>query len=111
MFRCMRTDLLKGHVDLVLLSCLREGPAHGYLIVKRLRDRSDGEFELLEGTLYPALHRLEESGFVTSRWSIESGRRRRVYRLTRRGAAVLRERVAEWREFSDTVNLVLRGAS
>jgi PadR family transcriptional regulator, regulatory protein PadR len=107
----MRTDLLKGHVDLVLLSCLREGPAHGYLIVKRLRDRSHGEFELLEGTLYPALHRLEESGFVTSRWSIESGRRRRVYRLTRRGAAVLRERVAEWSEFSRTVNLVLGGAS
>lgn len=107
----MRTELLKGHVDLVLLSCLSEGPAHGYLIVKRLRDRSDGEFELLEGTLYPALHRLEERGLVASRWSTENGRRRRVYRLTRRGAAALGERVAEWRDFSHTVNLVLRGAS
>jgi PadR family transcriptional regulator, regulatory protein PadR len=107
----MRTDLLKGHVDLVLLSCLREGPAHGYLIVKRLLLRSDGEFELLEGTLYPALHRLEESGLVASRWETENGRRRRVYRLTRKGRVALGERVAEWREFSRTVNLVLRGAS
>ncbi len=60
----MRTDLLKGHLDLVLLSCLREGPAHGYLISQRLRERSGGVFELLEGTLYPALHRLEAAGAV-----------------------------------------------
>jgi PadR family transcriptional regulator PadR len=106
----MRSDVLKGHLDLVLLSCLREGPAHGYLIAKRLLARSDGEFELLEGTLYPALHRLEESGLVASRWSSENGRRRRVYRLTRKGRAALGEKAAEWREFSRTVNLVLRGA-
>jgi PadR family transcriptional regulator PadR len=107
----MRTDLLKGHVELVLLSCLEEGPAHGYLIVKRLSARSAGEFELLEGTLYPALHRLEEAGLVASRWSAENGRRRRVYRLTRRGRAALNQRIEEWRRFSGTVDLVLRGAS
>jgi PadR family transcriptional regulator, regulatory protein PadR len=78
--------------------------------VKRLLARSDGEFELLEGTLYPALHRLEETGLVASRWTTENGRRRRIYRLTRKGRAALGERVAEWREFSRTVNLVLRGA-
>ena len=107
----MRTNLLKGHLDLVLLSCLREGPAHGYLIIKRLRERSVGEFDLLEGTLYPALHRLEESGFVTSTWATEGGRRRRVYRLTSKGDRALGERAAEWRKFTHTVNAVLDGAA
>jgi transcriptional regulator len=107
----MRTDLLKGHLDLVLLSCLREGPAHGYLISRRLRERSGGEFDLLEGTLYPALHRLEAAGAVSSKWSSESGRRRRVYQLTRKGSAALASRENEWRQFTSTVNLVLGGAS
>ena len=83
----MRTDLLKGHLDLVLLSCLRDGPAHGYLISKRLRERSVGEFDLLKGTLYPALHRLEAAGLVSSSSTTEAGRRRRVYRLTPKGRA------------------------
>jgi DNA-binding PadR family transcriptional regulator len=103
----MRTDLLKGHLDLVLLSCLRDGPAHGYLLIKRLRERSVGEFELLEGTLYPALHRLERAGLASSSWAAERGRRRRVYRLTAKGTRVLGVREAEWRRFSQTVNAVL----
>ncbi|MBM2823484.1 MAG: transcriptional regulator, PadR-like family [Thermoleophilia bacterium] len=107
----MRTDLLKGHLDLVLLSCLREGPAHGYLISQRLRERSRGEFDLLEGTLYPALHRLEASDAVSSKWSSESGRRRRIYQLTRKGSEALASRENEWRQFASTVNLVLGGAS
>jgi DNA-binding PadR family transcriptional regulator len=107
----MRTDLLKGHLDLVLLSCLRQGPAHGYLIGRRLRERSRGEFDLLEGTLYPALHRLEAAGAVSSKWSSESGRRRRVYELTRKGNAALASRQSEWRQFTSTVDLVLGGAS
>jgi PadR family transcriptional regulator, regulatory protein PadR len=103
----MRTNLLKGHLDLVLLSCLRDGPAHGYLVIKRLRERSVGEFDLLEGTLYPALHRLEQSGLVTSRWSTEGGRRRRVYQLTAKGHRALGERAAEWRTFTQAVDAVL----
>ncbi len=103
----MRTDLLKGHLDLVLLSCLREGPAHGYLISQRVRERSGGEFGLLEGTLYPALHRLEAAGAVSSKWSSASGRRRRVYQLTRKGSASLAGRETEWRQFANTVDLVL----
>lgn len=105
----MRTDLLKGHLDLVLLACLREGPAHGYLISKRLRELSLGEFDLLEGTLYPALHRLEAASLIRSSWSEESGRRRRVYRLTRKGSHILGERKAEWHKFTRTVNVVLGG--
>jgi len=107
----MRTDLLKGHLDLVLLSCLREGPAHGYLLGRRVRERSDGEFELLEGTLYPALHRLEASGLVSSSWATVAGRRRRIYRLTSKGTRALGEREAEWRRFSQTVNGVLGGTA
>jgi DNA-binding PadR family transcriptional regulator len=105
----VRTDLLKGHLDLVLLSCLQDGPAHGYLLIKRLRERSAGEFELLEGTLYPALHRLESVGLVASRWSTSSGRRRRVYRLTQKGTHALGERTDEWRTFTRTVNDILAG--
>jgi PadR family transcriptional regulator len=107
----MRTNLLKGHLDLVLLSCLREGPAHGYLIIKRLRERSGGEFDLLEGTLYPALHRLEQSGLVTSKWSTKGGRRRRVYELTGKGGRALGERAAAWRRFTQSVDTVLNGHS
>lgn len=110
-FLGIRTDLLRGHLDLVLLSCLREGPAHGYLLSKRVKERSDGEFELLEGTLYPALHRLEAAVLVTSSWSLERGRRRKVYRLTVRGTRALGEREAEWRAFARTVDGVLGGAA
>lgn len=107
----MRTDLLKGHLDLVLLACLRDGPAHGYLIIKRLRERSVGQFELLEGTLYPAMHRLEAAGLASSSWSSEGGRRRRVYRLTGKGERSLGKRTDEWREFTQTVNTVLKGST
>jgi PadR family transcriptional regulator, regulatory protein PadR len=105
----MRTDLLKGHLDLVLLSCLQDGPAHGYLLIKRLRERSSEEFDLLEGTLYPALHRLEKRGLVASTWSASSGRRRRVYRLTQKGNRALGERTDEWRTFTRAMDQILAG--
>ena len=93
----------------MLLSCLQDGPVHGYLLIKRLRERSGGEFDLLEGTLYPALHRLEAGGLVASTWSTSSGRRRRVYRLTVKGNRVLSERAAEWRTFTRAVDGILAG--
>ena len=80
----MRSERLKGHLDLLLLSVLSRGPGHGYEVITRLRDRSGGTFELPEGTVYPALHRLEEGGLLASAWDVVSGRRRRIYRLTRR---------------------------
>ena len=103
----MKADLLKGHVDLVLLSCLHEGPAHGYLLVKRLRERSAGEVELLEGTVYPALHRLEAGGLVASTWSTASGRRRRVYRITKNGNRALGARTDDWRALTRVVDSIL----
>src|SRR5438270_2500489 len=68
-------EMLKGHLDGLLLSVVAEGQAHGYVLIERLRERSTGEFDLPEGTVYPALHRLEASGLLRSTW-VEAGRRR-----------------------------------
>lgn len=94
----------------MLLACLEDEPAHGYRIIELLRERSDGVFELAEGTIYPALRRLEGDGLVTSTWSSGPGdRRRRTYRLTTRGAAELAARQAEWKTFATAVTTVLGG--
>ena len=100
-------DLLRGHLDLVVLAVLRDGPLHGYAIIQTLRERTEGDFDVLEGTLYPALHRLEASGMVKSEWDSTSGRRRRVYSLTRRGRHTLSARADEWRSFVRRLELVV----
>jgi DNA-binding PadR family transcriptional regulator len=107
----MEAEKLKGHLDLLLLSVLSRGPGHGYEIITRLRDGSDGAFELPEGTVYPALHRLEGAGLLASAWDRVSGRRRRIYRLTPAGAAALAEQAQRWREFTGSVARVLGGAA
>lgn len=103
----MKGDLLKGNLDLLLLTVLREGPMHGYAIIEALRRRSEGAFQLPEGTIYPALHRLEEAGFLASRWSEVSGRRRREYELSGAGREAMKARQQEWQAFTGAVNLVL----
>jgi DNA-binding PadR family transcriptional regulator len=100
-------DALKGHVDLLLLSCLEDGPGHGYRLAELLRERSGGAFDLPEGTIYPALYRLERRGQVSSRWEQVGGRRRRVYRLTGRGSSELAKQQSEWRELARAVEAVL----
>lgn len=107
----MQGEALKGHLDLLLLAALDGRPAHGYAVVETLRRRSAGTFDLPEGTLYPALHRLEGAGLVASRWTEESGRRRRVYQLTATGRKRLAKRQAEWRSFADAVNGVVGGTA
>lgn len=97
----------KGQLDLLLLSVLRSAPAHGYAVIAALRDRSDGAFDLQEGTVYPALHRLERRGLVASGWTEGAGRRRRVYELTPAGTAALQARREEWRRYSTTVQSVV----
>lgn len=99
--------MLKGHLELLVLTALRDGPGHGYRIIREISTRSDGEFDLNEGTIYPALHRLEKSGYVTSKWSEVSGRRRRVYRLSRKGRAALAKQERDWRRFERALNMVL----
>src|SRR5918912_1050932 len=103
----MRADLLRGQLDGLVLAVLAEGPLHGYAIIERLRARSAGALELAEGTLYPALHRLERDGLLESTWSHEAQRPRRVYALTRRGRAALTDRRDEWRAFARVVDGVL----
>jgi PadR family transcriptional regulator, regulatory protein PadR len=103
----MRREQLKGHLDLLLLSVLTGGAAHGYAIIGALRDRSEGAFDLPEGTIYPALHRLEKSGLLRSYWADEAGRRRRLYELTAAGATALTGMREEWRAFSRGVQAVL----
>jgi DNA-binding PadR family transcriptional regulator len=105
----MRSDVLKNHLELLVLTVLKEGPGHGYSIIRAIRDRSDGEFELLEGSLYPALHRLERDRLVTSSWSNVAGRERRVYKLSRKGRAALEQRERAWRRFERAMNHVLAG--
>jgi PadR family transcriptional regulator PadR len=105
----MRREQLKGHLDLLLLSVLADGPAHGYAVIAELRERSDEDFALPEGTVYPALHRLEEAGLLRSFWAEQAGRRRRLYELTAKGVSVLADLQGEWRRFSTGVEAVVGG--
>jgi PadR family transcriptional regulator PadR len=107
----MTGQALKGHLELLLLAVLDSEPAHGYAVIEALRERSDGTFDLPEGTVYPALHRLEDAGLVESRWSEASGRRRRVYRLTARGRRERERAERDWRAFSRAVDAVVGGAA
>jgi transcriptional regulator len=103
----MDAEALKGHLDLLLLSMLQSQRAHGYAIAELLRQRSGGAFDLPEGTLYPALHRLERAGLLRSKWSDESGRRRRVYQLTTKGHRQLASKQQDWRQFARAVYAVV----
>jgi transcriptional regulator len=106
----MKGEMLKGHLDLIVLAALSAGPAHGYAVIEEIRRRSGQAFDLPEGTIYPALHRLEQAGLLVSRWvTAESGRKRRVYTLTRRGERALTERRAVWQQFSAAIGSLLTG--
>jgi len=100
-------ETLKGHLDSLILAVVAAEPAHGYAIIEELKRRSHGTFELPEGTVYPALHRLERAGLLGSNWSTAAGRKRRVYSLTRRGRRQLDARKSEWRDFARAVDSVL----
>jgi PadR family transcriptional regulator PadR len=106
----MEGEMLKGHLDLIVLAALSAGPAHGYAVIEEIRRRSGQAFDLPEGTIYPALHRLEEAGLLASRWvTSDAGRQRRVYALTRRGDRALAERRVVWRQFSEAIGGLLAG--
>src|SRR5260221_13341818 len=96
----MNAETLKGHLDLLLLAALQSRPAHGYAIADTLRARSDGAFDLPEGTLYPALHRLERAGLLSSRWSEVGGRRRRGRHPPAKGGGPPPQRPSAWRGVS-----------
>ena len=102
-------ELLKGSSNSLLL-CLLEGqPMYGYQIVKELEARSQGYFRFKEGTLYPALHRLETSGLIAGSWErLPNGRQRRYYRLTPKGVTKLAQERAQWADFLTAVRMILQ---
>src|SRR3974390_531326 len=90
---------------MIVLAALVGGPAHGYAVIQEIHRRSGGGFDLPEGTIYPALHRLEKNGLLSSRWTIaDSGRKRRTYALTRRGRLTLADQRATWQRFSAAIS-------
>ena len=103
----MTTSHLKGNLELLLLAVLRGGPLHGYAVIAGLRERSGGSFDLPEGTIYPALHKLEREGLVLSSWADAAGRRRRIYELTPSGERTLARQSEQWHSFVRGVNAVL----
>ena len=103
----MKAEELKGHLDGLILSVVSSESLHGYAVIEALKQRSGGSLTLPEGTVYPALHRLEADGLLKSEWSTASGRRRRIYSITRRGEKELGASRERWRLFSNTIEAVL----
>src|SRR5215216_2975289 len=102
-------ELLQGTLDLLILKTLSWGPAHGYAVARWIEQLTGSVLQIGEGSLYPALHRLEERGAVQSEWQLsENGRRARFYRLTPQGRQQLRTDAASWGEFVKAVAKVLR---
>jgi transcriptional regulator len=103
----MDSRLLSGTVDTLLLEVISEGPTYGYAIAQTVLGRSRGYFEITEGSLYPALHRLERRKFVDSFWKAAEGRERKYYKLTPAGRRALEARKKEWRQFVTGVQGIL----
>ena len=102
-------DLLKGSSNSLLLSLLEQQPMYGYQIVKELESRSQGYFKFKEGTLYPALHRLEKSGLLSGNWqTLSNGRQRRYYHITAKGQQKMVMEKTQWKDFLNAVKLIIQ---
>jgi PadR family transcriptional regulator, regulatory protein PadR len=97
----------KGTLPTLILEALMREPCHGYRIAQSIKERSSGVLDFREGTLYPALHKLESEGMVESFDGVEKGRTRRYYRITESGRAMLTRDRAEWRAHSQAVTMIL----
>lgn len=103
-----RSDHLRGALDALILKTLSRGPRHGYAIARWLEETTEDALRIEEGSLYPALYRLEERGWIEAEWGTsELGRRAKFYRLTRRGRQELKRETAEWKRFAGAVSHVL----
>ncbi len=104
----MDSRLLMGALEMLVLQVLHGGPAYGYRITQEVMSRSQGYFELKEGSLYPALHRMERQGLLEAYWeAVGPKRRRKYYRITAKGLEALEARQAEWQRFSAAVDGVM----
>ena len=107
-----KADLLQGTLDLLILKALTLGPLHGWGISKRIRAISRGVLEVNQGSLYPALHRMEDRGFISAEWGIsDEGRRAKFYRLTKVGRKQFADEQERWRLFAAAVGHTLRADS
>ncbi len=106
-----RHELMKTGIDSLLLSLAGEQPMYGYQMLKELEKRSLGYFKFKEGTLYPALHRLEKAGLIEGKWeTLSSGRQRRYYYITEKGHHLLAAKRSQWLDFSAAMNLIIQPA-
>ena len=103
----MRSDILRGHLDGLVLSVVEDEPLHGYAIMEVLRERSDGSLDIPTGTLYPALRRLERAGYLRSEWHAVGARKRRRYHLTAAGRRMLAGERTQWRDFARVMDHIL----
>jgi transcriptional regulator len=104
-----QTDALRGSIDLLILKTLSLAPMHGWGIGHRVQQLSTGVLEVNQGSLYPALQRLEKGGLITSRWeATENNRRARYYRLTAAGRRALGEEIESWRRFATAIEAVIQ---
>jgi transcriptional regulator len=106
-----RADLLQGTLDMLILKIVAGGALHGYAIAQRIGQMSDALLQVPQGSLYPALHRLENGGWLSAAWTVtESGRKAKVYRLTARGRRRLDTEVADWERMATAIRLILQAA-
>lgn len=107
-----RIDLPQGALELLVLRTLSRRPSHGYGLLGAIRDRSEEALEIEEGSLYPALHRMEKHGWIEAEWGVsDTGRRAKYYSLTADGRARLKAARRSWERMTGAVDLVLRGRS
>lgn len=106
-FDSLDSELMRGSLDLLVLSALREGPKYGYLIQQTLRQGSSARVQLLPGSMYPILHRLEADKLVKAKWDDTTGRRRKWYELTAAGRRQLTHRATQWRDYVECLKGLL----
>src|SRR5271170_6508096 len=105
----VKSDLPQGTLDLLIMKIAALGPVHGYAIAQRLQQVSRDVVQVPQGSLYPALHRLENRGFLAADWQdTETGREAKFYRLTKKGRAELQTEEASWRRLTEAVDLILQ---
>ena len=109
MGKAAQPTLLQGTLDLLILHALQRGAMHGYAIAQRLQQVSRDVVQVPQGSLYPALHRLENRGLLAADWKdTETGREAKFYRLTRKGRAQLETEAASWQRLTEAVGLILK---
>ena len=107
-----RVDLLQGTLDVLILKALSWGPQHGHAVARLIRQSTDGAFDILDGSLYASLHRMEERGWVDAEWALsDKGKRAKFYKLSTPGRTQLRAETATWRQYAAAVSKLLNATT